>query len=204
MKEKTIKIYKFSELSREAQMKVVENHGGDFVNNDYWYEWVYEDFKDELESKYGFIVEDMSFSGFWSQGDGASFTGEFADPIEVVDTLLNDYLYPIEQVCLKNLVDYIGITRDTNHYVHKYTVSCAFSIKDIETNKEELWDNTLEQRRSYDTLERKINEWKNEMCDKLYRELEDTYDFLTGYEHVADYYTNCDDEEQFLEDGSDA
>lgn len=204
MKEKTIKIYRFDELSKEAQMKVVENHGVDFVNNDYWYEYVYEDFKDELKNEYGFEADDISFSGFWNQGDGASFTGEFVDPIEVVDKMLKPYLTNVERVCLSNLVDYIGVTRDTNRYAHKYTVSCAFSIKDIETDKEELWDNLLEQRHVYDTLERKINAWKNAMCDKLYKDLEETYKWLTSYDHVADYYIICDDEEQFLEDGSDA
>lgn len=204
MKEKTIKIYRFDELSKEAQMKVVENHGADFVNDDYWYEYVYEDFKDELKSKYGFVVEDMSFRGFWSQGDGASFTGEFVDPIEASEKFLAKYTIKCERDMMCDLITSLEITRDYSQSVHKNSVSCAFNIRGLCDIHDERMDFFLERRGTYDKLERKVNDWKDNMCDKLYKELEDTYDFLTSYDHVADYYTNCDDEEQFLEDGSDA
>ena len=203
MKEKVIKIYKFSELSREAQMKVVENHGDDFVSDDWWYECVYEDFKDELE-RYGFKVDDISFSGFWNPGDGASFTGEFVDPIEAAEKFLAKYTIKAERNMMSDLITSLEITRDDYREVHHNSVSCSFSIRDLCDIHDERMDAFLERRGTYEKLERLVNALKDTMCDKLYRELEDIHNFLTSYDHVADYYTNCDDEEQFLEDGSDA
>ena len=44
-----------------------------------WYECIVEDFCERVLPHFGLTVcpEDVSFSGFWSQGDGASFTGLF-------------------------------------------------------------------------------------------------------------------------------
>ena len=46
---------------------------------DGWYEFSIEDFCERICPHFGLSVcpEDVSFSGFWSQGDGASFTGLF-------------------------------------------------------------------------------------------------------------------------------
>ena len=204
MKEKTIKIYRFDELSREAQEKVVENHWQDFVQYDWWQD-IFEDFTIKLRKEYGFKVGNIRFSGFGSQGDGASFTGEFDDPIEASEKFLAKYTIKAERNMLSDLINYLGIVRDTGRYVHKNTVSCVFDIKEIWGDyHEQREDAFLERRGTYGKLVKKVEAWKDNMCDELYKELEEMYDFLTGYEHISDYYTNCDDEEQFLEDGSDA
>lgn len=46
---------------------------------DGWYESTIEDFCDNVLPHFGLTVnpKDVAFSGFWSQGDGASFTGNF-------------------------------------------------------------------------------------------------------------------------------
>ena len=46
-----IKIYKFSELSKEAKEEAIENQGNDEFYLDYeWYNYLHEDFKEELNS----------------------------------------------------------------------------------------------------------------------------------------------------------
>lgn len=49
-----------------------ENH----LPYDGWYENVFEDAK-TIGALMGFVIRDIGFSGFWSQGDGAHFTGFF-------------------------------------------------------------------------------------------------------------------------------
>ena len=44
-----------------------------------WWEYVYEDWVTALEDV-GLLAVEISFSGFWSQGDGASFTAEIDLP----------------------------------------------------------------------------------------------------------------------------
>jgi hypothetical protein len=48
------------------------------VGDDYWYECIKDDLNGDLELQ-GFRLDQMYFSGFSSQGDGACFTGRMVD-----------------------------------------------------------------------------------------------------------------------------
>lgn len=68
------KIYPFSELPPKSQQKVCDDyrenlHGWDFGTM--------EDAK-QIAVYLGIVNCDIAYSGFWSQGDGASFTGSWA------------------------------------------------------------------------------------------------------------------------------
>ena len=77
--ETIIKTYlKFNELNDEQKEKVIENYRD--INVDYeWWQFIKEDFHAQLDIL-GFYDIESYFSGFWSQGDGASFTGKFNYP----------------------------------------------------------------------------------------------------------------------------
>jgi len=80
MRQETIvKTYlKFNELNDEQKEKVIENYRD--INVDYeWWQFIKEDFHAQLDIL-GFYDIESYFSGFWSQGDGASFTGKFNYP----------------------------------------------------------------------------------------------------------------------------
>lgn len=78
MKIKTITIQKtikrFSALTPEQQDRVLENLSDINVHHD-WYDHTYEYYENKLK-KLGFTDIKFEFSGFWSQGDGASFTAK--------------------------------------------------------------------------------------------------------------------------------
>lgn len=72
-------VYLFSELSDEAKEKAREKAREYYrLNLDYndWWHNVYDDAK-EIASLFGLIIDNIQFSGFWHQGDGASFTGSY-------------------------------------------------------------------------------------------------------------------------------
>ena len=73
--ETIIKTYlKFTELSEAQQNKVIDKLSD--LNTDHdWYEYIYEDYMSKLKAL-GFYDIKFEFSGFWSQGDGASFTAK--------------------------------------------------------------------------------------------------------------------------------
>lgn len=71
-----VNAYKFDELSKEAQDKVVEWFKDINVQHD-WYDFIYEDAK-QVASLMGIDIHRIFFSGFWSQGDGACFEGEYS------------------------------------------------------------------------------------------------------------------------------
>ena len=63
--------FKFSELSDTAKQHAIEQNAAP----DYeWWDSTYEHFKEEGKAK-GFEIDDINFSGFYRQGDGASWSG---------------------------------------------------------------------------------------------------------------------------------
>ena len=70
--------YSFDELSPEAKKKALENNRDINVDYDGWEDGVTEGFREDMR-EIGIDDIDISFSGFYSQGDGASFTSEDID-----------------------------------------------------------------------------------------------------------------------------
>jgi hypothetical protein len=70
-------VYTFEELPESVQAKVIHNNFYTNVDSDWWY---FEDFND-IAKKLGFSInnegDDIFFSGFSSQGDGACFNASF-------------------------------------------------------------------------------------------------------------------------------
>jgi len=80
MKEKTVKLYQFNEIQDENLIKKILNNYSN-INIDYedWYHYTLEHYTEELE-KIGLHSVKIEFSGFFSQGDGACFTGRYNMP----------------------------------------------------------------------------------------------------------------------------
>lgn len=73
--ETIIKTYlKFTELSADQQKKVIDKQRDINIDHD-WSEWIIEEFTARLK-RLGFYDIKTQWSGFWSQGDGASFTAK--------------------------------------------------------------------------------------------------------------------------------
>lgn len=81
-----VKIYQYRELKRMAargklDRDVLEKIHSDWsegaCSDDYWHEYLLgEDYWKAALAQIGFGYPDIRFSGFWSQGDGASFTAQ--------------------------------------------------------------------------------------------------------------------------------
>ena len=80
---------KYNELSHEAQEKARNECKNNLTSYEWWddeYSW----FKEVGES-FGLRIDDIYWSGFWSQGDGASFKGMLAfketDPTQLPEDI---------------------------------------------------------------------------------------------------------------------
>jgi hypothetical protein len=74
--ETVVKTYlKFSELTEKQKEKVLCKNYDINVDGDYWYEHLKDEFETKLK-KLGFYKIQIQFSGFSSQGDGASFSAK--------------------------------------------------------------------------------------------------------------------------------
>ena len=75
MKTKTINVYSFDELSEQAKEKAREWFRAGTLDYEWW-DGVFEDAK-RVGALIGIGIDDIRFSGFWSQGDGASLSGTY-------------------------------------------------------------------------------------------------------------------------------
>ena len=183
-----IKVYTFDELSEKAKEKAIENRR--YWNVEYnWWSHVYDWFKDTYPQ-----YEDceISFSGFSSQGDGASFTfrldsAYFEKWVEALD------IPEWKKAVLVHYTPQFYGKRNTHHYSHKFTITTDFDFeafswrwKNINEFKLEMYGEFLE------VLQSEVYTH----CDELYRTLESDYDYFISDECIiegmedAEFYEN--------------
>lgn len=177
------------------------------VNVDHdWWEFLWEEEKEDL-AKIGFDARDFGFSGFCSQGDGASFTGHVVDFVKFWEAFDPD---PDNYHMLRK-AEYVDVylVRLGSHYVHEHTVFASIDASewrldsgDDDPFKAALYKIWNEQ------LDRDINQFRynfetfmrDRMC-ALYRKLEEEYEYLTSDEQVTEWVRECvpDELEEFEE-----
>lgn len=123
--EVTIQAYKFDELDERAKERVRRWHNETL--HDEWYEFII----DEAKTKgydYGFSIDDVRFSGFYSQGDGASWTGCIRIRRFIEACIPPEHkLYTRAQIYAELVADgwvepSVDVTRRSFHYVHENTM----------------------------------------------------------------------------------
>ena len=178
--QQTITTYSFSELSEAVQEKLIN----DYELSDCWDEWVIDAIKEEA-AELGIENFDFHYRGFWSQGDGASFTGNLS--ADLLASLLKDRVneelsFDVNECSAQiNRKSYPHLS-----YVHENTVYASFDSGDEPVSDEDR-----------DAILTALKEWKNELCLKWYRQLQESYDAETSEERIKEEYEGT----QFLEDG---
>ena len=162
-----------------------------------WWDCLYEGFKEDMTEK-GIAVDDISFSGFWSQGDGASFTGYIADLEKYLAAYENEGAYPTLRK-LQAMGGNVALRwyRAGHHYVHEYTLEMDASVESFhicwwaDPEMDPLRAAVLEvldeeANRELTKLEASVKENIRNLCRGLYRQLEEEYDYLTSDEAVKE------------------
>lgn len=155
--------------------------------HDEWYEHEYADFTAAME-EIGVHVERIYFSGFWSQGDGACFEGHIED--------WGKYLCSIgvtDPILIKEANDgwTFSWTQRGRYYHHKsvnfddsgvYFPPSPYSEDDL---RHDVWTAVMN---TYDLLKLcdDIREDLEGHMKKLYRSLEEDYNYLTSDECVRE------------------
>lgn len=149
----TITVYKFDELEGRAK-EHARNKLIEWATDHEWWDGVY-DLAKEDGAKRGFDIEDIRFSGFWSQGDGASWTGS-VDVKQFVEWMLEQpedtpahrwidadrhrYLCLIELMKDGWVERNINVTRNGYHYVHEQTTGPEHGVDWSALENESGWD----------------------------------------------------------------
>ena len=172
----TVELFSFAELSEVVQNAIVENKRYALVEYDNWFEYQKEDFHKTLELL-GFSNIQSNFSGFYSQGDGASFTAVW-DARNIVNNpekWQSDKEYKHFKPYLDKLLK-LGGTAEVERisgcrYVHEYTCFTCAENPELEGTLERL---------------------RIDCCTKYYRNLLVEYDYLTSDDAIYDYLLSCD------------
>jgi len=150
-----------------------------------WHESDYEDF-DTIAGFLGLYVKEKRFSGFWSQGDGASFSGRW-NPETMDLTALKEYapkdetLHKIgaELLAVKTEFESVraNISFSNSRYCHSNTMQVDVILND------DIYQDLPE------GLERRVERAIKSLADWLYSVLENTYEALNSDECISEVIT---------------
>lgn len=185
--------FRFEELSDSAKDKVRERHNAWF-HGDQWYDAVYEDFV-RVAAVFGFqtSADGVYFSGFWSQGDGASFRALYRSPLGSVHEALTKEGYgDAELLRLANEIDvFMAPLRLMHHNAYwdariytsgHYHHSGTMRIDAVSVNGEQPFTDEL------DNAEKTILGIAKSLADWLYGNLRDEYEYLESDEALAETF----------------
>ena len=170
-----------------------------------WWEHTYATWKSALD-QIGFKDADISFSGFWSQGDGASFTCKSVDMEQLIGFLLSDAQpnkvisydgktedfrgWILHKVGGKPEADakfdkligkvYAEVTRISRQYSHHNT--CDFGLNEDDS---EFFESTANQKLANE-LGVLCERLRVDTCHAIYKDLEEEYEWLTKDEQLIE------------------
>ena len=200
--------FTYEELSPKAQEKALM-----WFSETLDYEWWLDTHQCAIEDgkEKGFDIEDIRFSGFWSQGDGASWTGR-VDLKQFIEHHLKEdnpdhHRYFVLQALLAEDNDWVErhvtVSRYGFHYVHSQTMrldGVYYGIDNLDEDSEErlqeegplqraniyqLWKG-IDGSALLDDLCEWIIEVAREYADKIYADLEAEHDHLTSEESLIE------------------
>jgi hypothetical protein len=179
-------VYSWEDVKNDAELldKVLDEHRDINTEHQGWWDMVYEDWTEKLEDL-GYRNIDICFSGFHSQGDGASFTGN-VDVLAWIKTNDETNKYKrIAKLMYEGIIDIQDdrIVRDRwHHYVHENTTTFHFST---------YYEGGACQ--DYDNIDMILNDLESDIYlhhknlnSEIYSSLNETHDYLTSDQSVAD------------------
>lgn len=183
-----MKTYSIQELSPGARKIVIEaiQNSRSFTEQEVDLDWVIENETEDLMTL-GLDNVEISFSGFWSQGDGASFTARVNDIPAFIKTIgIEEEILPKVLEAFEEVYE-MSIVRIDSRYVHENTV--RFEIEEMDDTELVILsgfgfgDITVDLNDTLEEigLETKASSWVKSKCKEIYRTLEKAY-----YEEFSD------------------
>lgn len=178
MREITTKVYTFDELSDDAKEKARDwFRQFVFTDSNDW-ELVYEDAK-EIASLFGLNIQNIYFTGFASQGDGACFKGDYSfkpgglravKAFAPQDVELHSIVEALQDIQRRNFYQLTATTAHSGHYYHSGCMTVDIERKDGKDWSDSARDDVKDQLRNF--------------ADWVYCQLEAEYNYQMSDEFV--------------------
>ena len=203
--ERKYEVYKFNELDEKVKEKVIDN-----FRNGNALEYIYEAYKEDVIDNFKIDMEKLAikvdkvyYSGFWSQGDGASFTADI-NACEYIEANKLQEKYPLIYKWVKEVDNVYYSIYHSGHYYHEYTMHLNAShgnFNDVEEYKHVIEDaSALE--KEIEAFDNYLLEDARERASKLYKQLEDEYNGVYSHEFISEYLNDEAYNYNFLADGT--
>ena len=184
-------LYQFDELSDSAKERAREWYR---TTIDYeWWDFIFDDAK-EIGQILGIDISEICFSGFWSQGDGAQFTGDYeyrkgaskkVRQYAPQDKELHRIADELQEIQRRNFYSITASVSNSGRYCHEYcTTINVYDSREVDV--------------SIDT-EESIQELMRDYMRWIYRQLQEEYWYLQEDEQVEENILA--NEYEFTEDG---
>lgn len=172
---------------------ILDNHRYINVDDTDWYQCEVEHWTAKLELE-GYEDVEIQFTGFCSQGDGASFTGnlrnaglrKFMELHGLVES--NRAVYAIAE----HIDVWIGLQRTSSRYAHEYTVDVNWEMETIyepdgdDLRETALYQLFLEAEAEFNGFAEVVLDISRSSMRKIYRDLERDYEYLTSDDAVRE------------------
>ena len=184
--EKTV--YSVEDAMRdESLMEKIMLKNWDYeVKDSRWYTNVYEQFETDLEGT-GFEADDIYFSGFSSQGDGAMFVGSFTLDYNPDPALIAAYIKD-KRIAALIKAERVSVSCDFKHYGHYYHHKSYTNFFTVETYGNHRCDDNIVNYLESGEVEKSICDAYESLCKDLYRQLNDEYDYLTSEKYLMETF----------------
>lgn len=186
-------VYTFAELEPSAQRRALEKYGEGFDFSHYA-ECVLDDAK-ECGRLLGISIDNVYYSGFWRQGDGASFTGWYyykKGASQAIrehapqDEELHKIADALQAIQRRHFYSIGAEIRQSGRYVHEMTMNAS------------VFDTRTDFGASDDVAEQLLDVLRD-FARWIYRSLEQEYEYHMEEETIAEYFAETGAE--FDEDG---
>ncbi len=198
--------YHYNELPEHARQKARAHYIESWIYDD-WYDYIYENAKCDGVAL-GFEIDDINFSGFWSQGDGAMWIGGVNLP-KFIECHLDEsigrecWLWLIEDGWV---YDRVSIHRTSHHYAHsntmgissiepaaydeedKLNVDCILKGAPVETLYNLIVADTACPIKDISDLEELVLDAARAYANTIYDRLRDGYEHECSEEQISECY----------------
>ena len=184
-------VFTFSELGPKARQKAIDNRMEEA--GQYWEaSYHVKQWKKKLEGM-GFDDVEINYSGFSSQGDGASFTSNRFDLCSMLKQFKLITKVPGLYRKFKEYdhfaTHHCTVRRICNQYSHYNTVRVEIEEYNTEHPQQELAREVL-------------TEAVRDLCKEIYKGLETSYDYDTSEAQAIEFLEDNEENNEFTEDGS--